>query len=324
VPLINPLMYVPTGLRDDTSFAKPSASAGSKRQASDGTTLSWGDANTPGPPQMVAPGASPSVTVAVSPMRSGHAVTVEYRVNGGPIREAMALLEPPAPGVDGRLFRAVLPAFPAGPVEFLPVLRFAGQPISPRLADSTECASYQVGRTGDMGQCSETSTVTRTFSASQPRWDWTTRFIGSCTIMLRREVVGTLSDGVRINWHFVEGHFDGPELHGDFLPGGTDWMRIRPDGVGLVEVKGSLQTPKGARVYVSYSGIVDLGPDGYARALRGEAIASPSFVGTPTYATGDPELAWLNRAQCVCVGRVDMKVLRVEYDVYAIAVGERK
>ena len=32
----------------------------------------------------------PSVTVAVSPSRPGHAVTVEYRVNGGPVRQAMA------------------------------------------------------------------------------------------------------------------------------------------------------------------------------------------------------------------------------------------
>src|SRR5262249_31730299 len=139
-----------------------------------------------------------------------------------------------------------------------------------------------------------------------PRWDWTPRYLGNCTILLRKELVGTLSDGIRVNWHFIEGHFVGPELHGDFLPGGTDWMRVRPDGVGLVEVRGCLQRPKGTRVYCSYNGIVELGPDGYARALRGEFEPLPSFVGAPTFATADPELAWLNRAQCVCVGRVDM------------------
>jgi hypothetical protein len=304
--------------------ATPSVSTRCKQQASDATTLWWGDANTPGPPQTVAPGAAPCVTIAISPMRPGHAIAVEYRINGGPVREAMALLEPPAQGLNARLFRAVLPALPGGLVEFLPVLRFAGRPISPRLADSSECCSYRVGRAADIVRSAEPPPASQATLVAQPRWNWTPRFIGSCTIMLRKEEIGPLSDGSRVNWHFVEGHFEGPELQGDFLPGGTDWMRIRPDGVALVEVRGSLQTPKGTRVYFSYSGIVELGPDGYARALRGESVASPTFVGTPTYATADPELAWLNRAQCVCVGRVDMKVLRVEYDVYVIAVGGAK
>jgi Protein of unknown function (DUF3237) len=89
-------------------------------------------------------------------------------------------------------------------------------------------------------------------------------------------------------------------------------------------VIGCLQTTTGARVFCSYGGIVDLGADGYARALRGEFDPLPAFVGTPTYQTADMQLAWLNRCQCVCVGRVDMKALRVEYDVYAIEVGGRK
>jgi hypothetical protein len=46
-------------------------------------------------------------------------------------------------------------------------------------------------------------------------------------------------------------------------------------------------------------------------------------VGAPTYATADKALQWLNRAQCVVVGRVDMKALR-EYDAYLIEVGARK
>jgi hypothetical protein len=44
-------------------------------------------------------------------------------------------------------------------------------------------------------------------------------------------------------------------------------------------------------------------------------------VVAPTYTTADQELAWLNRAQCIGVGRIDMKALRAEYDVYLVAVG---
>ena len=108
------------------------------------------------------------------------------------------------------------------------------------------------------------------------------------------------------------------------LPGAASINAYRKDGIGIVDVTELLQTRSGARLYCSYGGIFDLGAAGYARALRGEFDATPPFVGTPTYATADKELAFLNRAQCIAVGRVDMKALRVHYDVYRIGVGDRK
>ena len=60
------------------------------------------------------------------------------------------------------------------------------------------------------------------------------------------------------------------------------------------------------------------------RALRDEFDELPPVVVTPTYATADKQLAWLNRAQCIGVGRVDMMALRVEFDVYIVQVGGRK
>ena len=108
------------------------------------------------------------------------------------------------------------------------------------------------------------------------------------------------------------------------LPGAADFMRIRQDGVGIVNVTELLQMRTGARLYCSYGGIFDLGADGYARALRNEFDAFPPFVTAPTYTTADKELAWLNRAQCIGFGRVDTKAMLIEFDVYAIAVGGRK
>ena len=137
-------------------------------------------------------------------------------------------------------------------------------------------------------------------------------------------MVGAVPDGLRIDWRFAEARFVGPVLDGAFLPGAADWMRIRTDGVGVVKVMGCIETRTGARIYTSYGGVVDLGADGYARALRGESDPLPAFVVTPTYTTADKELAWLNRTQCIGVGRVDMKALRLEYDVYAVGVGGRK
>ena len=70
------------------------ASLPAMQRARDGTELRWGDADTPVPPAVISPGAPASIPVAVSPVRPGHAVTVEYRINGGPVHQAIGLSEP--------------------------------------------------------------------------------------------------------------------------------------------------------------------------------------------------------------------------------------
>jgi hypothetical protein len=208
-------------------------------------------------------------------------------------------------------------------VEFLPVLRFAGQPISPRLGQSAECPRYQVGHDAAPVETTATWATPVATSAGQARWDWDTKFLWACTAAIRKQVIGELPDGLRINFEVTDGRFVGPHFEGIVLPGGVNWMRIREDGVAMVNVTECLQTRTGARIDSLYGGILDLGPAGYARALRGEFDPLPPFVLAPTYATADKELAWLNRAQCIGVGRVDMKTLRAEYDVYVVSVGSQ-
>ena len=125
------------------------AARAAMQYASDGAKMWWGDADTPAPPAVVSPGKPVPVIVAVSPIRPGYSVAVEHRVNGGPVRQAIAAPEFRADRSDARLFRALLPGQPSGTVEFLPVLRFAGQSISPRLGESAECSRYIVARAAD-------------------------------------------------------------------------------------------------------------------------------------------------------------------------------
>ncbi len=159
--------------------------------------------------------------------------------------------------------------------------------------------------------------------SGQSRWAWETRFLGSLRADLRKELVGAMPDGLRINWHVKEGTFAGPGLDAVILPGAADWMHIRKDGIAIVRVRACFETRDHVRVYGTYGGIFDLGPDGYARALRDNYDRLPPVVVTPTYETADPRLEWLNRAQCIGVGRVDMTAFRVEFDVYVVRVGER-
>jgi hypothetical protein len=71
-----------------------------------------------------------------------------------------------------------------------------------------------------------------------------------------------------------------------------------------------------------YYGILDLGPDGYARAARNEFDPSPPLVLAPQFISSHPDWLWLNRLQCLAVGRADMANLIVRLDIYAIRSGE--
>ena len=118
----------------------------SKRQASDGSTLWWGGADAPGPPHIVAPGRAAVVLAAVSPMRPGHSVAVEYRVDGGPVREAIGVLEPhasmaPKPGCFARLCRGNRTGWSSSCRCFVSPAS-QSPPVSTEMA---ECPRYQVG-----------------------------------------------------------------------------------------------------------------------------------------------------------------------------------
>ena len=61
---------------------------------------------------------------------------------------------------------------------------------------------------------------------------------------------------------------------------------------------------------------------GYERALRNEYDPLPPLVLAPQFVTSHPDWLWLNRLQCLAVGRVTMADLLVRFDLYAIRVGQ--
>jgi hypothetical protein len=132
------------------------------------------------------------------------------------------------------------------------------------------------------------------------------------------EIIGPLAEGLRINVYVTGGEITGPKLRGRLRTVGGDWLSLRPDGIGLLDVRATLELEDGALIYTSYSGVADPGHDGYERFLAGNPPARIPLRITPRYYTGHSAYLWLNRLQCIGIGEVDMEQMRVSYDIYAL------
>ena len=132
------------------------------------------------------------------------------------------------------------------------------------------------------------------------------------------EVVGPVAEGIRIHFYVTEGALSGPKMRGRLKPVGGDWLVLRSDGVGVLDVRATMELDNGALIYTTYSGVVDLGPDGYSQFLKGVLPPRPELRIVPRYHTSHPDYLWLNRLQCVGVGVLDVAQSRVSYDIYAM------
>lgn len=114
--------------------------------------------------------------------------------------------------------------------------------------------------------------------------------------------IGSGPHGVRRIIPVTGGRIEGPEIKGEVLPFGADWLLVRPDGVIELDVRITIRTDDDELVYAYYRGIVDMSQD--------------YFRTTPIFETGSEKYSWLNKIVCVGVGR--RLEDKVEYEVYRI------
>lgn len=144
-------------------------------------------------------------------------------------------------------------------------------------------------------------------------------FSYTATLEAPPEVIGPLPEGIRANFYVTGGEVSGPQVRGAIRPVGGDWLTIRTDGVGILDVRATLETHDGALIYVTYTGVVDFGEDGYQKFLRGEPPAGKTPIRTaPRFHTAHPDYQWLNRLQCLGIGQAFLDRSEVRYDVYAV------
>jgi hypothetical protein len=149
--------------------------------------------------------------------------------------------------------------------------------------------------------------------------DYSLEHLFSYTVTLDQpEVIGPVPAGILVNFHFTGGEVNGPLVHGKVRPVGADWLTIRTDGVGILDVRATIETQDEALLYSSYTGVAELGEDAYDKFLQGDLPQIVPVRVVPRILTSHPDYQWLNRLQCLGVGEIDVANLKVGYDLYAV------
>jgi hypothetical protein len=116
--------------------------------------------------------------------------------------------------------------------------------------------------------------------------------------------IGNTPSGERRIFPIEGGEFEGPRLKGTVLPGGSDAMLVRGDGVVLPDVRMTLRTDDAQLIFMRYGGMRHGPPGVMERLARGESVdpAEYYFRISPQFETGSLKYAWLNKIIAVGAG----------------------
>jgi hypothetical protein len=103
------------------------------------------------------------------------------------------------------------------------------------------------------------------------------------------------------------GAFDGDRLKGKVLNGGGDWATIEESrDILRLDARVTWQTDDGAKIYVSYRGVLRPLSVLQKIAARHEQNSDDGstyyFRTSPVFETGDARYLWLNDVVCVAIG----------------------
>jgi hypothetical protein len=114
------------------------------------------------------------------------------------------------------------------------------------------------------------------------------------------------------------GTFSGERLNGTVMPGGADWIIIRPDGAMLLDVRLVLQTDDGALIGLTYRGLRHGPADVMAKVAAGEPV-DPSlyyFRTTILFETASEKYGWLNKT--FGIGTGSRTAAGPEYEIFEL------
>lgn len=97
--------------------------------------------------------------------------------------------------------------------------------------------------------------------------------------------------GTRVIIEMPEGRIEGERIKASVVGGAcADWFVVSPDGTGLGDYRGTLQTDDGALIFVHGTGRADL-TKGFGAGVL--------LIGNIHFETGDDRYIWLNTVHAV-------------------------
>ena len=131
------------------------------------------------------------------------------------------------------------------------------------------------------------------------------------------EPIGNVPEGMRINFHIEGGSFEGPGLKGKVRPVGADWFLLRPDGVGQLDVRATLETDDGALIYVYYYGLIEFPEEAKREIAQGNLpVGEFRILTNPIFRTSSEKYSWLNSTFAIGVGTSGEN--KVMYSIYRV------
>lgn len=263
------------------------------------------------------------IVVAARPAHPSNAVRLLYTVNSGATRLARGYRLQLSQRSDGEEWFAVdlPPQADDALLAFVPILSCSGREADPRRGGFALTPVAQPRPREPMASGNKTvpAGAGQIVPAHPARFPFEPKFLFRVTAPVERDEypVGDTPDGLRLTFMLRGGGYvRGPAITGEILHRGGDWMRIRPDGVGVADIEAQIRPDDGGVILTEYSGVVDFGPDGYRLLSAGGGPKRAPLRFAPRYLTSEPRLSWLNRLQCFSVGEVNLERYLVEYDLY--------
>jgi hypothetical protein len=117
-------------------------------------------------------------------------------------------------------------------------------------------------------------------------------------------VIGATPGHDRRIGEITGGRFEGPQLRGKILSGGSDWQSLRADGATTLNVRLVMQTDDGALIGMTYLGVRHGPKEVLDRIARGEKVSPSEYYmrATPYFETASEKYGWLNRIVSVAYG----------------------
>jgi hypothetical protein len=132
------------------------------------------------------------------------------------------------------------------------------------------------------------------------------------------QAIGATPNGNRRVGLVAGGTFEGRRLKGTILPGGADWIIVRPDASTTLDVRLVMQTDDGATIGLTYRGMRH-GPEAVMERVNKGEMVDPSeyyFRTAVFFETASEKYDWLNRV--IAVGTGNRPPEGPVYDIFEV------